>query len=128
MSLGSINSFIVGRIEEISVSITADHRYITGYDENKNKTRLESQSSMSRRLSAVCGSGFYAMECSDTPDLALPSVGLLETILAHTIVHDSLFDFVAAGHDEWAVLVNGLIERFTGDLMKRVNNHDHGSE
>lgn len=83
---------------------------------------------MSRRLSAVCGSGFYAMECSDTPDLALPSVGLLETILAHTIVHDSLFDLVAGGHDEWAVLVNGLIERFTGDLMKRVNNYDHGSE
>ena len=121
LSLGSINSFIVGRIEEISVSFAADHRYITGYDENKNKTRPESQSSTSRRLSAICGSGFYAMECSDTPDLALPSVRLLETILAHTIVHDSLFDFVAGGHDEWAVLVNGLIQRFSGDLISNTS-------
>lgn len=45
-------------------------------------------------------------------------MGLLETVLAHAVVHDGFFDFVAGGHDEWTVLVDGLVKRFSGDLMK----------
>ena len=51
-------------------------------------------------------------------------MSFLETVLAHTVVHDGLFDFLTAGHDERAVLVDGLIERFSRNLMERVNNHD----
>jgi len=46
---------------------------------------------------------------SHITDLALPGVGLLETVLTLAVVRDSLFDFVAGGHDEWPILVNGLI-------------------
>ena len=52
-------------------------------------------------------------------------MSLLETVFAHAVVHDGLFDFVAGGHDEWTVLVNSLVERFSGDLIANVNGHDH---
>lgn len=46
---------------------------------------------------------------SHVADLTLPGVGLLETVLTLAVVRDGVFDFVAGGHDERPVLVNGLV-------------------
>lgn len=95
---------------------------IADYNEVKIKTKLEPVLYKPYIVSVVCGSISYATSVSEVANLALPGVGLLETVLAHTVVHDRLFDFVTSGHDEWTVLVNGLIERFSRDLIERVNN------
>jgi len=45
----------------------------------------------------------------------LPSVCLFEPVLSGLIVFQSLLDFLASRHNEWAILEYSLIERFTSD-------------
>jgi len=97
--------------------------YMIGYDENKIKARPGNRTSINRNLRFRVLHYKY----SEVSDLALPGAGLLETVPAHTVIHDCLLDFITSGHDEWAILVNGLIERFSGDLI-RTRQFDHDME
>ena len=42
-----------------------------------------------------------ATSALDISNFALPSVSLLETVLAPAVVRDGFLDFFAGGHDEW---------------------------